>query len=100
LFSQSSQALQNVEKIAKTLKLTPEQKVQLLPILKTEAPRLEAVKNNPSLTGIQKLEQLKAIHAETDPQVRSILTPEQYQQLQEIRRKEIQEAIKKRMGAQ
>jgi hypothetical protein len=47
---------------------------------------------------MQKLQQLKAIHAETDPQVRAILTPEQYQQLQAIRQQEIQQAIKRKMG--
>jgi hypothetical protein len=46
---------------------------------------------------MQKLEQLKAVHDETDPQVRSILTPEQYGKLQEIRRSELERTMKKRI---
>ena len=83
--------------VAKQLNLTPQQKMQMIPILTSEAPRVEAIKNDTSLTRVQKLQQLKAVHDETDPKVRSILTPDQYQQLQKIRQQEIAGAVKKRM---
>jgi Spy/CpxP family protein refolding chaperone len=96
--AQSGQRVQQLEQLAQQLQLTPEQKTQLIPILRAEAPKVRAIKADTSLSKIQKLEQLKAVHDETDPQVRSILTPEQYQKLQEIRRSELQQAVKKRQN--
>ena len=69
-----------------------------MPILEADAPKIQAIKNNPSLGGLQKLEQIKAIHEQSDPQVKSILNPQQYQQLQQIRQQEIHEAMEKKMG--
>ncbi len=84
--------------LAKQLNLTPQQKQQLMPILEADAPKLEAIKNNASLGPLQKLEQIKAIHEQSDPQVKAILNPQQYQQLQQIRQQEIHEAMEKKMG--
>jgi uncharacterized membrane protein affecting hemolysin expression len=95
---QAQQAAKKLEKLAKQLKLTPQQKLQMAPILEADAPKLEAIKSNTSLTDAQKLEQLKAVHQESDPQVKAILSPEQYEQLQKIRQKEIQQAVKKKVG--
>ena len=39
----------------------------MLPILKAEAPKFEAIKNDPSLSGMQKMKQLHAIHSESAP---------------------------------
>jgi Spy/CpxP family protein refolding chaperone len=87
---------QKLQAIAKQLNLTPEQKTKLMPILAADAPKLEAVKNNPSLGPLQKMEQIKAIHSQSDPQIKSILNPQQYQQLQQIRQQQIQEAMEKK----
>ncbi len=94
----SPQAIQNIQNIVRTLNLTPEQISALIPILKAEAPKIQAIKSDPSLSRMQKMEQMRAIHAETDPQVRSILSPQQYQQLQQIRAQEIQQMIRRKMG--
>ena len=94
--AQTGQAAQKLERLATQLALTPQQKRELIPILVAEAPKVKAIKADTSLTKIQKLQQLKAVHDETDPQVRAILTPEQYQKLQEIRRQELEQAIKRR----
>ena len=88
-----------LQALSQQLKLTPQQKMQMLPILKEEGPKVEAIKNNASLSGMQKMRQLRAIHNETAPQLQKILSPAQYQQLQAIRQQEIQQAIaKKRAG--
>ncbi|HKD63560.1 MAG TPA: hypothetical protein VKB40_05955 [Candidatus Acidoferrales bacterium] len=94
------QKLDKLEELSKQLNLTPEQKVKLLPILKADAPKLEAIKNNTSLTKLQKLEQIRAVHQQSDPQVKAILTPEQYQQLQTIRQQEIQSMAQRKRAAQ
>ena len=90
---QSPEAEAKVIALAQQLKLTPQQDVQVLPILKAEAPKLEAIKNNPSLLPMQKMTQLQAIHSESVPQLQKILSPAQYQQLQAIREADIKKAI-------
>jgi hypothetical protein len=87
---------QKLAALAKQLNLSPEQKMQLMPILKDEAPKVEAIKSNTSLTGMQKMEQLRALHEQTNPQVQKILSPQQYEQLQQIRQHEIEQAMRKR----
>jgi hypothetical protein len=91
---------QKLEALAKQLNLTPQQKMQLLPILQADAPKIQEIKNNTSLGPLQKMEQMKAVHAQSDPQIKSILNPQQYEQFQQIRQQEIQAAMQKRMGQQ
>ena len=96
---QTTDPAAKLQALSQQLKLTPQQKMQMLPILKEEGPKLESVKNDSSLSGMQKMRQLRAIHNETAPQLQQILSPAQYQQLQAIRQQEIQQAIaKKRAG--
>src|SRR5450432_3053551 len=90
---QSPDAEAKVIAVAQQLKLTPQQEVEVLPILKAEAPKFEAIKNDPSLPPMQKMKQLRAIHSENAPQLQKILTPAQYQQLQAIRQAAIKKAI-------
>jgi len=85
-----------VEAIAQQLNLTPEQKAKVLPILRDEAPKVQAIKNDNSLSKIQKVQRLRAIHQQTDPQMKAILSPEQYQKLQAIRQQTIREAMQTR----
>ena len=87
-----------LQAISQQLNLTPQQKAKVLPILADEAPKVEAVKNNSSLSGIQKMQQLRAIHQQTDPQMKAILSPAQYQKLQAIRQQAIRGAMQKRRG--
>ena len=93
---QTTDPAAKLQALSQQLKLTPEQKIQILPILKEEGPKLEAVKNNTSLSGMEKMRQLQAIHNESAPQLQKILSPAQYQQLQAIRQQEIQQAIAKK----
>ena len=88
-----------LQALSQQLKLTPQQKMQILPILKEEGPKLEAIKNNPSLPPMRKMRQLRAIHNQSAPQLQKILSPSQYQQLQAIREQDIKKAIaRKRVG--
>ena len=90
---QNPKAEEKVIALAQQLKLTPQQDVEVLPILKAEAPKVEAIKNDPSLSGMQKMRQLHAIHSENAPQLQKILSPAQYQQLQAIREADIKKAV-------
>ncbi len=94
--AQKSGAASKAEAIAQQLNLTPEQKVKILPILRDEVPKVNAIKNDNSLNKIQKMQQIRAIHQQTDPQMKAILTPEQYQKLQAIRQQMIRDAVQSR----
>ena len=89
---------QKLQHLSQVLNLSAEQKGEMLPILQQEGPKLEAIKNNANLTGAQKAMQLRAIHQQTDPQVKTILSPQQYQEWQTIRQHEIEQAIKRKAG--
>ena len=91
-YAQNSGKLSKIEAISQQLQLTPEQKVKILPILKAELPKVEAIKNDNSLGKIQKVQQIRAIHQQTDPQMKAILSPAQYQKLQAIRQQAIRDA--------
>jgi Spy/CpxP family protein refolding chaperone len=94
--AQKAGAMSKAEAIAQQLNLTPQQKIKILPILRDEGPKIQAIKNDNSLSRIQKVQQIKAIHQQTDPQMKAILTPQQYQKLQAIRLQAIKDATQTR----
>ena len=95
-FAQKADAMSKAQAIAQELNLTPQQKEKILPILVAEAPKVQAIKNDNSLSKVQKIEQVKAIHQQTDPQMKAILSPEQYQKLKQIRLQAIKDATQGR----
>src|SRR6478672_4422409 len=84
-FAQKGGAMAKAQAIAQQLSLTPQQKEKILPILADEVPKVNAIKNDNSLSSTQKMQQVRAIHQQTDPQMKAILSPEQYQKLKTIR---------------
>src|SRR5437879_6903592 len=91
--AQNAVAEEQAIALAQQLKLTPQQEVEVLPILKAEAPKFEAIKNDSSMSGMEKMKALRAIHSENAPELQKILNPAQYQQLQAIREQDIKKAI-------
>lgn len=97
--AQTGEKVEKMQALAQELQLTPDQKAKVLPILEREAPKVEAIKNNTSLSGMQKMKQLRAVHNESAPELQQILSPAQYEKLQAIREQKMKEAIaKKRAG--
>jgi protein CpxP len=94
--SSAQNAAAKAEAISQQLNLTPQQKIKILPILRDEGPKVQAIKNDNSLSKLQKMQQIRAIHEQTDPQMKAILSPEQYQKLQGIRQQAIREAMQSR----
>ena len=90
--AQKAGGMSKVEAISQQLDLTPQQKLKMLPILREEAPKVEAIKNDNSLSKIQKVQRIRAIHQQTDPQIKTILSQEQYQKLKAIRQQAIRDA--------
>ena len=97
-FAQKGAAMSKAQAIAQQLSLTPQQKEKILPILAAEVPKVHAIKADNSLSTMQKMQQLRAIHGQTDPQMKAILSPEQYQKLRQIRAQTIREVTQGTMG--
>ena len=97
-FAQKGQVMSKAQAMAQQLSLTPQQKEKILPILASEVPKLQHIKNDNSLSTVQKMEQVRAIHQQTDPQMKAILLPEQYQKLKQIRAQQVREATQGTMG--
>ena len=90
--------MQKAQAIAQELNLTPQQKEKILPILAAEVPKVNAIKNDNSLSKIQKMQQVRAIHQQTDPQMKAILSPQQYEKLKQIRLQALKDATAGHMG--
>lgn len=93
---------QRLMALGKQLHLTHKQAKQLIPILNAQEPQLQAIRNDQSLSRVEKLQRLHAVHDQSDPQVKGILTPQQFQQLQAIRqqrRAQLIQAAKSQDGA-
>ena len=95
-YAQKSGGLSKAEAIAQQLNLTPEQKAKILPILRDEVPKVNAIKNDNSVSNMQKMQQIRAIHQQTDPQMKAILSPAQYEKLKAIRQQAIRDATQSR----
>jgi Spy/CpxP family protein refolding chaperone len=85
-----------LNQLALELGLTEQQKQQIVPIVKEEIPKLEALKKDTTLSKEKKIEQLREIGKTIDGKVTPLLNPEQqakYKQMQEERRKKMIEKI-------
>ncbi len=74
------------------LGLTEEQKQQIVPILNDELKQLEALKKNTSLSGLEKVEQLRQIGVSFDEKIKPLLNAEQQPKFQALR-----ERVRRRM---
>ena len=67
------------------LNLTEQQKEQLKPVFQTTRQQMQALRSDTTLTAEQRREKMKEIRQSEMTQMKSILTPEQQQQLQQMR---------------
>ena len=88
---QGPMQMEKAQKVAQVLNLSPQQQSQLQPILEAEAPKVKAILQDPNLSAKEKKKTLKTVHSQTDPLVKSILTPTQYDQWQTIRNDELEQ---------
>ena len=91
-FAQKGQAMSKAQAMAQQLILTPQQKEQILPSLASEVRKLQHISNDNSLSTTQKMQEVRALHQQPDPQMNAILSPEQYQKLKQLRAQQIREA--------
>jgi len=81
---------EKAQKLAQVLNLNPQQQSQLAPILQAEAPKVQSIVQDPNLSQKEKKSMLKATYSQTNPLVKSILTPTQYKQWEMIRKDELE----------
>ncbi len=67
------------------LNLTPDQQAKLKPLFQQQRQQVQAVRRDPDLTPRQKRAKVREIRQNAQAEVRSLLTPEQQQRLQQLR---------------
>jgi hypothetical protein len=88
-----------INQFSMELGLTEAQKQQIVPFLKEEAPKLEALKKNTALNPLQKIERLKQISGEVDAKINPLLDAGQQKKFQAIREENRRKLIEQ-MGKQ
>ncbi len=78
---------QRLMALAKQLNLTSKQAKRLYPIMQAQEPQLRAIRNDSSLSRVEKLHRFHAVQDASNAQVKAILTPAQFRQLQAIRQR-------------
>jgi Spy/CpxP family protein refolding chaperone len=85
---QASAGVRNrLEALATELKLTDEQKLKLKDVFQGPTEKIKELRANTNLTPEQKMKEYQAIQEKVDPQVKEILTPEQFAKWQAEREK-------------
>lgn len=75
-----------IENLTKKLQLTPDQQVKIKPIAEQETGYLEEIHGNPSLSKKDKLSRLVEVVKNSDSQMKPILSDDQWQKLQALRK--------------
>jgi periplasmic protein CpxP/Spy len=76
---------QEAQFLSKKLNLNSDQTAKLEPVFADRDQKMQALLTNQSLTPDQRHEQMKSIHQGTEQQLSTILTPEQLQQMKQMR---------------
>lgn len=87
-----------MQEAAKDLNLTDEQKEKLKPIFRSATEKARAVQDDASLSPPERTQKLKALREESAPEVKKVLTPEQFEKWQSLQNQapglRLQDAIK------
>jgi Spy/CpxP family protein refolding chaperone len=78
-------AQREAAKISKKLNLSSDQTAKLEPILADRDSKIAALKNDTTISPVVMKQQMKVIHQQTRQQLATILTPDQLQQLHNLR---------------
>ncbi len=73
------------DRFSMELGLTEQQKQQIIPMLKEEVPKLQALKNDTSLSAVEKVRKLREIGDAVDAKVTPLLNPDQQHKFQAMR---------------
>lgn len=83
-FNPQQMAARRLEQMTQQLQLTAEQRAKIQAIQEANAPRTRAIFEDATLSRQQRREKLRPLRAETDAQIRQLLTPEQQTKFDEM----------------
>jgi hypothetical protein len=86
--------------LQQNLSVSPEQSAKIAPILSNEGRQVIAIRNNNSLSDAQKIQEVKSLQRQADPQLKAILSSAQYDKLEVVRYQAIRWLTQKRLGWQ
>ena len=86
--------------LQQNLSVSPEQSAKIAPILSSEGRQVIAIRNNNSLSDAQKIQEVKSLQRQSDPQLKAILSSAQYDKLEVVRSQAIRWLTQKRLGWQ
>src|SRR5215475_11365361 len=86
--------------LQQNLSVSPEQSAQIGPILANEGQKVMAIRKNNSLSDAQKIQEVKSLQKESDPQLKAILSSAQYDRLKVVRYQAVRWITQKRLGWQ
>jgi hypothetical protein len=82
------------------LSVSPQQSAKIVPVLANEGRKVITIRNNNLLSKIQKIQEVKTIQQQSDPQLKAILSSAQYDKLQVGRKQAIRWVTQRRLGWQ
>ena len=82
------------------LSVSPQQSAQIAPILANEGRNVIAIRNNNSLSNVQKTQEVTSLQKQSDPQLKAILSSAQYDNLKVVRYQAVRWVTQKRLGWQ
>ena len=86
--------------LQQNLSVSSQQSAQIAPILANEGQRVIAIRNNNSLSNVQKTQEVTSLQKQSDPQLKAILSSAQYNKLQVVRYQAVRWITQKRLGWQ
>ena len=86
--------------LQQNLSVSPQQSAQIAPILAHEGQKVMAIRNNNSLSNVQKTQEVTSLQKQSDPQLKAILSSAQYDKLKVIRYQAGRWVTQKRLGWQ
>ena len=86
--------------LQQNLSVSPEQSAKIAPILSNEGRQVIAIRSNNSLSDAQKIQEVKSLQRQSDPQLKAILSSAQYDKLEVVRYQAVRWLTQKRLGWQ
>jgi hypothetical protein len=86
--------------LQQNLSVSPQQSAQIAPILANEGRKVIAIRNNNSLSGVQKVQEVTSLQKQSDPQLKAILSSAQYDKLNVVRYQAVRWLTQRRLGWQ
>jgi hypothetical protein len=86
--------------LQQNLSVSPQQSAQIAPILANEGRKVMEIRNNNSLSNVQKTQEVTSLQKQSDPRLKAILSSAQYDKLKVVRYQVVRWITQKRLGWQ